>query len=1756
MRKITDIHIGEQLTEENNFFLYRGVRKKDNQAILLKVDGSPYHSPEQFSTLQREFDIIRLFSSESIIKAFAIGLYLNKQAMLLEDIGAIPLTSQSLIPETNPAIFLKFALRLTKALAVIHAKDITHNAIRPVNILINHHGDRLQITNFCSARKDTGFLAKEWAEDTLFYDNESKKPDSAFGPTALTSKELAYCSPELTGRIDRPVSKRSDLYSLGVVLYEQLTGSLPFTAEDPLQITHAHLARKPQPPHERQPEVPLIISRIILKLLEKFPDNRYRSCTELQLDLENCLRQQEENGFVREFEPGAQSSLLSNVPHVLYGRESELEQLKNGYNALKNNNSLLLVLGSSGTGKTALVQQFQKTICKDQCFFLSGKFDQYQLDSPYAPLIECLRILTRNLLSKSQHQLDNWKTKILKALAGNGRILVKVIPELELIIGKQPLLQELNPVEKETRFKQCLKNFIRACCSEEESLILFLDDMQWADKATLGLLELFITDPSLTSLMVIGAFRHDELEPNHPLSLFLSRQQLYSSNSSVIPLNNLSLLNIRQYLTDNLPCCDDFLQPLAKICQQKTNGNPFFLRQFIHTLFQRGYLYFDVDKNGWNLDHARVKAEDITDNAVSLILVHANDLSPHCQHMLQLASCLGNRFDFETMVLVYNSTNDYLFQLLEEAIQEGFLLNISHTGNLNKSKASTPSKQGQKPSELGKKIYKFAHDQIQQAIYLNIPLKKRKKLHFHIGRSLCKERNRQQSSINIFTLVSQLNQGRELIETPDERYQLAALNLKAGRKARSAIDYDLARKYFKMGLNLLGPDSWEPAHYQLTLNLHVEGAEVFYLCGDFIAMQEMVGIIEDNGLTLLDRVRIYEVEIQAFIARNKLNEAIERSQFALHLLNEDIPENPGKSYLTAQYLKTRILLMGKDQEALLNLPEMTDPYKLAAMRILYRIGTSAYYKGANFLALIACRTLQISLRYGNTSYIAATGYAAFAIIQCGTMRDISNGYANGLVAMKLQQRLVPKTGLPGCQYIFANLIQPWKKHLDQSLPLLRQAYLNALEIGETEHAALALYSHNNLLLLLGRKLPQVAVEMAESREALEQIGQEIMTYRQRLAQQLVENLLHPPEDSTRFSGRHYNEEVVPSFHKDSGDQTTLFQFYFMKLMQSFLLGQHQSALNTANKASGFLKSAISSTFLPYFYFFSSLTKIALFNESSPDKQRSFRKDIAQNQKKMRTWSNHAPMNYRHLYLLVEAERDRSIGKGRKAVDLYELAIKKAQDNGYVQIAALGYELAAGYYAAKGFEVISDSYLRQALFLYSEWGATTKTEQLIALHPQLINTFTTSSNESRPHQTAEESQLTSLDMMTMIKSSQALASEILFENVLETMLQIMIENAGAERGFLFLEEEVICAARIPGESEKGKVKIIAGKPNDALLLPLSIINLVKRSRNKIVLEDAAANTEHGNDPYIIKNKTKSVICTPVVSQGEIICILFLENNLTSGAFSPRRVELLKHLSYQAAISLRNSTLYNELKKTVQEMDREIQSHKQTQQQLLHSEKLAAMGRISASIAHEFGNPLLGLRFLLSELQSNKFLDAKQQHLLDVGVEECNRLRSMIRKLRDVYQPSSGTAERCNIESLLKNSLLFYNKLFQTNNIILRSSYLPALPEILGVKDQFTQVIINLLLNAVDAMTDKGGVLEIATGQQGNNVFFTISDNGKGIKEENQKKIFEPFFSSKSDVEGSGLGLSVSYSIISNHKGTITVESTPGKGTCFKVTLPSV
>ncbi|HEY9665225.1 MAG TPA: AAA family ATPase, partial [Coleofasciculaceae cyanobacterium] len=1158
---------------------------------------------------------------------------------------------------------------------------------------------------------------------------------------------------------------------------------------------------------------------------------------------------------------------------------------------------MMLIAGYSGIGKSALVQEIYKPITQKRSYFISGKFDQFQRNIPYSAVVNAFQGLAQQLLSEPEFQLQQWREKLLAALGANGQVIIDVIPEVELIIGKQPAVPEVAPTESQNRFNRVFQSFIRVFCSQEHPLVIFLDDLQWVDSATLKLIELMMTDSETQYLFLIGAYRDNEVESSHQLMMTIERLRREGATINQMTLAPLASEAIAQLIADTLHSDISTVSPLAELVLRKTGGNPFFANEFLKTLYTENLLVFDFEHLSWRWDTAQIESKKITDNVVELMVGKLKKLPPATQQILRFAACVGADFDLNTLSIICESSPSIIFPDLVAAIQSGLIVPISELDE-----------------QLLVQDYKFLHDRVQQAAYALIDESQKQLVHLQIGRMLLQNITLEMLSEEIFKIVDHLNLGIELVTHQQERGEIAKLNLIAGEKALAATAYEAAFKYFNTGLKILSAESWQ-SEYDLTLALYSEAAEAAYLSGHFGEMEKLVDVVLSHAKTVLDKVKVYDSRIQAYLSQGNPKQALLIGLEMLKLLGVVLVEAPSQLDVQRALEETASLLAGREIEDLINLPEMTTPELVAAMYILVSIVGAAYMVTPALMVLIVCKMANLSINYGNGMW-SAFSYASYGFILCGVVQDIELGYKFGKLGLSLTERLNTEKDNAKAFMVLGALVIHWKEHIRETLPILIDSYQIGVESGDFESAG---YSTGILcyhLFFVGQELTELEQKLATYSKAISQIRRENPLNWMAMLWQTILNLLGQSENPSRLIGCVYNEEQALSRVLAVKDGVGIQHLYLNKLIVCYLFGNYRQAAQNAILAEQYLLNQATLA-VPLIHFYDSLAHLSVLANVSNSEKEAWLNRVTINQEKMQKWAHHAPMNYLHKFYLVEAEKARVLGQVLEAEEFYERAISGASDNGYLQEEALAYELAAKFYLSRGREKFAQTYMKEAHYCYGRWGSKAKIADLEARYPQLltrsptvtrtidtgtINTTTTTGNRSG----------SSLDLATVMKASQAISSEIVLDKLLASLMKILIENAGAQKGFLILETQGRLLIEASGTVEQDHVAVLQSIPVDSGDVSTAIANYVARTKESVVLHDASREGKFTNDPYIQAHQPKSILCTPLINQGKLVSIVYLENNLTTGAFTPDRLEIVKLLSSQAAISIDLAKLYAEVR----------------------------------------------------------------------------------------------------------------------------------------------------------------------------------------------------------------------------------------------------
>ncbi len=1510
MTTLSDYKITEELYRGSNSLVYRAYRETDKQPVILKMLSSAYPSPEKVARFNLEYEIIRNLNlasvpsasaeaSPGVVKAYSLVNDQHRWLMVLEDFGGEALAQLMKRRPFTLTQFLMSAIQIVAVLDQVHQGHVIHKDINPSNIVMNPATGQLKLIDF--------------GISTLL----PRERPTLRNPNVLEGT-LAYISPEQTGRMNREIDYRTDFYSLGVTFYELLTGQLPFPSTDALELVHYHIAKEPSAPSTLNPGIPQPLSDIVLKLMAKNAEDRYQSAFSLKADLEMCLYQWQTMGRVDSF-PLRQADVSSQfqIPQKLYGREREIELLLAAFERIAGV-EMMLVSGYTGIGKSTLIQEVYKPITRQRGYFITGKFDPFQRATPYVSLLQAFRSLVRQLLTETEAEISAWREKLLRALGPNGQVVSAVIPEVELIIGPQPAVPDLPPLEAQNRFNLVFQNFIKVFTRPEHPLVIFLDDLQWADGASLKLLEVLMTASEGEYLFLIGAYRDNEVNETHPLPLTLAEIQKAGTTVNHIFLAALTLPHLVQLVADTLHCPPTQAKPLAELILAKTEGNPFFINEFLKSLYIEALISFDFQRGRWQWDLGQIRARGMTDNVADLMSHKVRRLGDNTQQVLKLAACVGNQFDLQTLAIVYQKSPQETSASLWEAMTEGLIVPLGDTYQLM-------SLDVQGLAETVMVEYKFAHDQIRQAVYSLIPEAEKQAVHRQVGQLLLQALKTQpeEQEQKVFDIVNQLNLGRELISEQSERHSLAELNLSAGKRAKASAAYQAAFNYFQIGLELLTQPhpsllsgesadkaSWE-RQYNLTLALHEGAAEAAYVNGDFEQMERYVEAVLQRARVLLDKLKVYEVKIQAHMAQNKLPEAAKTGLSVLKLLGVEFPEKPNKAQIGQDLVKTKLTLAGKRIEDLSCLPKMSDPTKLAAIRILKTINAAVFRTTPELFPLIVFKQVNLSVKHGNTPE-SAVAYANYAVILCGVLGDIEGGFRFAKLALDLLEQF-NAWELKAKTLFFVNYFaRPWKEHVRETFKPFLEGYQSGLETGDTEYAGYLITAYCTFAYIIGKELPPLEREMRLYGEAIIAKLKQESQYAPDINHQVVLNLIEPGEHPYHLKGAAYDEEQMLPLHLETNDLTVLSYFYLHKLILFYLFQQYPQAIKSATEMEKYLEMFTGLFFTAVFRFYESLAHLAVFSETPLSEQKRILRRVAANQKKLTKWAKHAPMNYLHKFYLVEAERARVANKDKDAREYYDKAINLAQANEYLNEEALANELAGRFYLARGQTRLAGHYLREAHYTYLRWGALAKVKDLEAHYPQFMAQAEVRSRElpisTTPTTDTGETASSILDLASVLKASQAISGEILLHKLLATLMKIVIENAGAQRGYLILEEEGRWVIEAEAKAE-AEVKALQSVPIErSEKLPLAIINYVARTGENVVLSNANHEGMFTKDPYITQNQPKSILCSPLINQGKLTGLLYLENNLTTGAFTPNRLEVLNILSAQAAISIENARLY--------------------------------------------------------------------------------------------------------------------------------------------------------------------------------------------------------------------------------------------------------
>lgn len=1743
------------LSKNGRATVYRAAGAGSDDAVVLKVLTDENPSPQALARFHAEVELNRRVPAGGRARVLRVGTLQGAPCVVLRDLGSVTLAQR--LGEQRLALpdALTIGVQIVRALEEIHHYGLIHKDVNPDNIVLDPVSGELAIIDFGIATE----LACEVAERRAYHIVGS----------------LHYISPEQTGRMNRLVDQRTDLYSVGVTLYELLTGQRPFVSEDPLGLVYMHLTQEAAAPSVIDRTIPPVLSSIVMRLLAKAPEERYQSASGLAADLTQALAQLRAGQTIGGFPLGEKdASVRLELPHRLYGRDEELATLRRAFHgAAAGRPALALVSGYSGIGKSSVVHALEETIAEARSLFLEGKFDQYQRDTPYATLVQAVRGLVVELCAGDSASIARWRARLSAALGDGAALLVDLIPELSIFIEHQVTVSALAPAEAQTRFSRALRQLLIAMSGEDRPLVLFLDDLQWVDAGTLTLIKDFLCSGELARLLIIGAYRDNETGPGHPLFMALEDLRRAGAHLQELRLLPLSAEHVRHFLSDALhPDGASPVDELAVLLHQKTGGNPFFLHQLLRSLEAEGLISRLPEGRSYHWDHERISGFPIPSDVVDLVLGNISKLPPASRDMLVVAAFAGHRFQLATLSIVSERSELEVRQDLAAAVREGLLL-------------------------AGDDGYRFQHDRIQQAAYALVGSEARIALHLRFGRLLLTHTAPAELPSRLFEIVSHLHQGAPQMTEVAELHKLAKLCLEAGQRARASAAFASAADLFTNGIAALGADSFT-AQPGLAFALHYGLAECAFLTGDFERAERLLLDLLGRTDDALALAEIYRVRVDLYTTKGQMPRAAAVGLEGLGRFGVELPAHPTREQVQREYDQVLANLGERPIEALRELPLATEPRIKAAMRILSVMWAPAVFTDAHLTDLHLGRMVNLSLLHGNTDS-AVMGYAWWGVTLISTFHRFQEGYRFGKLALELVDSHGFRAYRAKALYSL-ELISFWADHISAALKYVQSAFIAAVESGDLPVACYCCNHTVTILLTQGASLDLAFAESERRREFAAQARfqdvVDIIVGSQRFMETMRGNTHH----LSTFSGEGFDEQAYEATLTSDRMACMVFWYWIHKMHARFLSGDLTAAADAQRRATEMLWSSPPAHMQIHDYHcFSALIHAERYAAAAPDERAALLTSIRGHEAQLREWAEHCPPNFTGKHAVVAAALARLEGRTTEALQLYERAIASSREHGFRQNEALACELAAGLCLQLGLSTMSLAYLRAARRAYLSWGATGKVAAMERAHPELSPV----SPPKRDLGTLSGTVNTladSFDAHTLLKASQAISSELVLDRLLCRLMDIVLENAGARGGFLFLLRGETFTLEAKAADGKTGVRVPSFTPGpDDATLPMAIVRTVAHTKKAILLDDAVNEGPFRRDPYVRARHPRSVLCAPILRHGAVHGVIYLDHDRSAGAFPRVRLQMVETLAVQAAVSLENALLYDELERRVEERTCELRA---AQRDLVETARRAGMAEIATNVLHNVGNvlssvnvslglahrrvselSLSGLTKVVTMLEAQgsalasfmttdergkmlpRYLDALAKRAeadRQTAVEELTKVKDNIRHVHEIvsiqqsYAGSTQLIEPIELAAVVKSAVQISIPPSESTPLTVRTT-MEELPELMLDRHKLHHVLVNLLTNArhaVDGLDPARRVIEVVVQRTPEQwVRIDVKDTGVGIPRENMLRIFQHGFTTRK--HGHGFGLHGAALAAQEMGGRLTVHSDgPGQGATFTVEVP--
>jgi predicted ATPase/nitrogen-specific signal transduction histidine kinase/tRNA A-37 threonylcarbamoyl transferase component Bud32 len=1745
----------ENIYQSISSIIYRAFDTESNKTVIIKALNKDLYDILSLTELKSEYRLMEKIQSNYVIKAYDLINVGNRFSLVIEDFGGISLSQYIKTKHLSIPEFLDIALKISRGLNHIHENQIIHNDVNPSNIIYNPDNKFIKLIDFG--------IASEYSFETM----------QAINPNSLEGT-LPYISPEQTGRMNIPVDYRTDFYSLGVTLYELACNKLPLFSADPAEMIYSHIAMNPVPACELDTNIPKTISAIISKLMAKRPEERYQNAAGIIFDIERCIEKITNNGMISEFELAAGD--IGNrfeIPKKIYGREHEIQHLLSTFAKAKTKAQFILLAGYSGIGKTFLVNELHKPIIKADGTFISGKYEQFARNTPFSAVLQAIDQFCNYILAESEMEIEFWKNRILHALGANARLITKAVPRLKLIIGEQAPLQELSPLEEQIRFRIALEKWLSAVSAPEHPVVFFMDDLQWADISSLNLFEEISIDPNIKGLMFIGTYRKNEVDASHPLIRSIEKAKKRHAKIEIMDLGNLDVNAVGQMIADSVKQAESEVTGLARVVHEKTLGSPFYTIELLKYCYQKKLIYYNQTETRWNWNESEIS---ITENVADYLIGRIKKMPLCTQELICIAACIGNNFDIKVLAEVTGKDLNMVAEELKAAITEEMIYaSKRENGSLDEMR------------------FKFCHDKFQQAGYQSLAEDIKKRIHLNIARYYEAFADWDQAD-NLFVLADHYSKALDCLITPEEMARVIEIFLGASHAASRASAFNTCRQYLELIMNMASETLKNNDAF--LLKVYIEYHMVLYSLAEYEELDKIYNDIEKRITNPADLARSCCLQLISLANRGRFEEACWLGIKLLEKLGVKFPEERLTEEILIEIEKYYKYEQNGKLASLEQLETLHDPQDQAIARILGRILTAGVFHDP----LISLWAIIL-----NTNLMIEKGISSDALVMSASLNMVfsilKNDYRTGYLMAKRAMQIANKKGfideLSTMYGHFSLLVCHWFENVEMDIYYAHEAYKGNLQKGDLEYAGYTFHTSQIAIL-----------ESCENISEMQTEGEAALSFANRtgnlhsLAAYVSFSQLVKAVQGETFSFGSFDDEVFNEekhIEDTAHDAQSLCLYYIYRALSAVLFSDFKTALLLTEKAAVFHSSIAGFYSIALSNFLHSLAICKTIDDikDSAEKE-SLQKTLINNQQWMYERAQDAPGNFMHLYDLIDAEMNAMAGKHVESLRLYEKSIIGSKDNKRPYHYALACELAGQRYLQLEISKTAAFYLREAYSAFLVWGAAGKTEAMKEKYPQHL--FSSMDSVKSAQLTTNTCSLTDIiDLNAIIKATQTISGEIERNKLLEKIMKIIIENSGSNNGYILLGDEngwILSGY----EMLNGVVEIMF---NDQAItfentgarpiLPFSMISYVMRTKEPVIIGNIM-DSQFVSDNYFCTNTTASVMCFPILSQNILKGIVYLENHIFTEAFSPERLEVLNIFASQAAISLENSILYSELEIKVKERTSQLEEAlnelamqheklKSAQNQLVQSEKMAGLGVMVAGVAHEINNPtnyiylssktlekdLLKYREEVLEIMSgnddeiihyfeNNFV--RFQLSLKNILDGSNRIKVIVEDLRTFSRLDESEKKLVNLATVLEATVRLvktqYHGQIEFTSVFKTEGSIECYPS------QLSQVFLNILVNSCQSIFERQkqsedesrGRVTISLEDNGKELAAVFADNGCGMTEEVKQKIFEPFFTTKPIGKGTGLGMSISYSIIEKHTGRIEVESQPGQGTIISIFLP--